>query len=78
MTPFSCYRTCDNSLTSPRALRLEHDLFTVVELVLEDLIAMRRLLQWQGVGDDEGGIDFPVLNALEQRPLALGGGTART
>src|SRR5215204_4772868 len=52
---------------SAQLLRLEHDLFAVVMLVLEDVVAMRRLLQRQGVSDDEGRVDLPVLNPLQQR-----------
>ena len=48
-------------------LRLEHDLFAVVELVLEDVVAVGSLFQRQGMGDDEGGIDVAVLDVLQQR-----------
>ncbi len=50
-----------------RHLHLEYDFFAVIELVLEDVVAVWRLFEWQGVGDDEGRIDVTVLDVLQQR-----------
>ena len=47
-------------------LRLEDDLFAVVELVFEDVVAVRSLFQRQGVSNDERWIDSPVLDVLQQ------------
>src|SRR5919112_809706 len=49
-------RITEDGFSECRLLRLEHHLFAVVALVLEDVVAVRRLVQRQGVGDDEGGI----------------------
>src|SRR3712207_3658224 len=48
-------------------LRPEHDLHTVVLLVLEHVVAARRLVERKLVRDDVAGVDVPVLDALEQR-----------
>src|SRR5436305_13761078 len=46
---------------------LEDDLLAVVLLVLEDLEAVFRLGERQGVGDDPGRVDLPALDAPQQR-----------
>src|SRR5256885_1156473 len=56
--------TCRPS--APASSGREDDLLAVVLLVLEDLVALRRILQRQPVGDDPGGVDLLVLDALEQ------------
>src|SRR3954449_5639578 len=45
----------------------EDDLLAVVLLVLEDVEAAFRLVEWQGVGDDPGRIDLAAFDALQQR-----------
>src|SRR6478672_2183867 len=49
------------------ASRLQHHLDAFILLVLEDVVAVRRLVERQRVGDDASGIDVAVLDALEQR-----------
>src|SRR3954447_26164513 len=44
----------------------EDDLLAVVLLVLEDLVALRRIVQRHPVGDDPGRVDLLVLDPLEQ------------
>src|SRR5690606_26157779 len=45
---------------------LEHDFDAAVVLVTERLVHFRPLLEADAVGDDEGRIDLPFLNAFEQ------------
>src|SRR4051812_40367547 len=49
----------------PGSGRQDH-LFAVVLLVLEDVVAVRRLGQRQPVGDDPRGVDLTLLDALEK------------
>src|SRR5690348_185208 len=49
-------------------LRLEDDLQALLLLVLEDLVAVRRLVERQAVRDDEAGVDLAALDAVQQRP----------
>src|ERR1700759_3782649 len=51
----------------PEGSGLEHDLFASVLLVLEDVVAVRRLLQWERVRDDPRRVDLTGLDALQQR-----------
>src|SRR4026207_1072534 len=60
-------RITEDGFSGSRLLRLEDDLFAVVLLVLEDVVAVGSLLQGQGVGDDEGRVEVAVLNVLQQR-----------
>src|SRR5579875_1808226 len=71
--PDRCRYHVSNRPDSPRAAvrptgsGLEHDLYAVVLLVLEDVVAVRRLPQRQRVGDDPGRVDLAALDALQQR-----------
>lgn len=58
----SGHRACSPWWPDPAgASGFEDDLLAVVLLVLEHLEAAFRLVQREGVGDDPGGIDLPVL-----------------
>ena len=46
-------------------LRLQHDLHALVLLVLEGLVAIRRLTQLEPVGHDEARVDTARLDVLE-------------
>ncbi len=46
---------------------LEHDLLAAVLLVLEQVVAVRRLLERQGVRDDPRRVELAALDPLEQR-----------
>src|SRR5579875_2084267 len=54
-------------LSGDGGLGLEHDLLASVLLVLEDVVAVRRLLQREGVRDDPRGVNLTALDALQQR-----------
>src|SRR4051794_17986133 len=51
----------------PGGLRRQHHLDAVVLLVPEDLVHRRRVIEFHAVGDDEAGVDFSLLNPLEER-----------
>ena len=46
--------------------RRDEDLDAAVLLVAERLVHLRSLVELDPVGDDEGGVDLPLLDALEQ------------
>src|SRR5215207_9490247 len=59
-------------------LRLEHDLDAVVHLVVEDVEAVRRVVEPHAVRDDERRVDLAVLDVAEQLlPVALDVALAR-
>ncbi len=41
-----------------RGLRSQHDLDAAIELIFEDVVAVRGFIQAQVVGDDERGVDL--------------------
>src|SRR5215207_9261986 len=56
-------------LPGPRFISsgFEDDLLAVFLLVLEDVVAVRGLVERQGVGDDPGRVDLAALDALQER-----------
>src|ERR1700712_3960058 len=57
---------CAVALTSPSS-GLEDHLFAPILLVLEHVVAARRVRQWKAMGDDPGRVNLPAFDALEQR-----------
>src|SRR4051812_24181924 len=51
----------------PSASRCQHDLDTLVLLLAKHLVGLRCLLERQPVRDDEGRVDFPFLDPLQER-----------
>src|SRR5436305_175657 len=71
--PRSCCATasaryaCCYGFTIYSVLRLQHDLDAVVFLVVEEPVAIGRVIEAQAMRDDEARIDLAVLDAFQQR-----------
>src|SRR5215211_1527875 len=55
----------DDELGVQHLPRFEDDLLAVVQLVLEDLVAARRLVEAHRVGDHEARVDLTALDPLQ-------------
>src|SRR2546422_714470 len=60
--------TMNSRLVDRDLVWLQHDLDAAVLFVAERLVRLRRLFERQPVRDDEGRIDQPALDEIEQRP----------